>query len=157
MKVWGQKHLFWNKKVVKNGTGKMKIKQTTSKKVQAFVSQLLSFVFLGVSVSSTVVLINSHETVTSNKSIALIWQVWNVQGNLLCTGKKEERKWYDDFLQSQRIESILKFLGCNGKRRSRNFIWFFWLSKTNFRLVGAQTSVINKEVCPWETLWSQFY
>lgn len=64
---------------MKNGTGKMKIKQTTSKKVQAFVSQLLSFVFLGVSVSSTVVLINSHETVTSNKSIALT--------SLKCTGK----------------------------------------------------------------------
>ena len=56
---------------MKNGTGKMKIK--------AFVSQLLSFVFLGVSVSSTVVLINSHETVTSNKSIALT--------SLKCTGK----------------------------------------------------------------------
>lgn len=64
---------------MKNGTGMMKIKQTTSKKVQAFVSQLLSFVFLGVSVSSTVVLINSHETVTGNKSIALT--------SLKCTGK----------------------------------------------------------------------
>lgn len=64
---------------MKNGTGKMKIKQTTSKKVQAFVSQLLSFVFLGVSVSSAVVLINSHETVTNNKSIALT--------SLKCTGK----------------------------------------------------------------------
>lgn len=46
------------------------------------------------------------------------------------------------------LKASFGFLGCNGKRRSRNFIWFFWLSKTNFRLVGAQTSVINKEVCP---------
>lgn len=156
MKVWGQIHLFWNKKVVKNGTGKMKIKQTTSKKVQAFVSQLLSFVFLGVSVSSTVVLINSHETVTGNESIALT--------SLKCTGKpfmyreKGRKKVIRRFRAiSTDWKHLLDFLGCNGKRRSRNFIWFFWLSKTNFRLVGAQTSVINKEVCPWEMLWSQFY
>lgn len=148
MKVWGQIHLFWNKKVVKNGTGKMKIK--------AFVSQLLSFVFLGVSVSSSVVLINSHETVTSNKSIALT--------SLKCTGKpfmyreKGRKKVIRRFRAiSTDWKHLLDFLGCNGKRRSRNFIWFFWLSKTNFRLVGAQTSVINKEVCPWEMLWSQFY
>lgn len=154
MKVWGQKRLFWDKKVVKNGTGKMKIKQTTSKKVQAFVSQLLSFVFLGVSVSSTVMLINSHETVTSNKSIALT--------SLKCTGKPfmGKRKKESDTTISCNLNGLkasFGFLGCNGKRRSRNFIWFFWLSKTNFRLVGAQTSVINKEVCPWEMLWSQFY
>lgn len=130
---------------MKNGTGKMKIKQTTSKKVQAFVSQLLSFVFLGVSVSSAVVLINSHETVTNNKSIALT--------SLKCTGKlfMGKRKKESDTTISCNLNGLkasFGFWAVTEKRRSRNFIWFFWLSKTNFHLVGAQTSVINKEVCP---------
>lgn len=103
---------------MKNGTGKMKIKQTTSKKVQAFVSQLLSFVFLGVSVSSPVVLINSHETVTNNKSIALT--------SLKCTGKlfMGKRKKESDTTISCNLNGLKAswFLGCNGKRRSRNFI-----------------------------------
>ena len=155
MKVWGQKHLFWNKKVVKNGTGKMKIKQTTSKKVQAFVSQLLSFVFLGVSVSSAVVLINSHETVTNNKSIALT--------SLKCTGKlfMGKRKKESDTTISCNLNGLKASFGFWAVTEKEGvetlLIWFFWLSKTNFRLVGAQTSVINKEVCPWEMLWSQFY
>lgn len=85
----------------------MKIKQTTSKKVQAFVSQLLSFVFLGVSVSSTVVLINSHETVTSNKSIALT--------SLKCTGKpfmyREKRKKESDTTISCNLNGLKASFG----------------------------------------------
>lgn len=124
----------------------MKIKQTTSKKVQAFVSQLLSFVFLGVSVSSAVVLINSHETVTNNKSIALT--------SLKCTGKlfMGKRKKESDTTISCNLNGLKASFGFWAVTEKEGvetlLIWFFWLSKTNFRLVGAQTSVINKEVCP---------
>lgn len=81
-----------------------------------------------------VMLINFYEIVMSNKLIVLI--------SLKCIGKffMGKRKKESDVMilcNFNGLKVFFGFLGCNGKRRSRNFIWFFWLSKINFCFVGV--------------------